>query len=219
MKKPSILAVCLLFLLGPGALMGRSAAASDSTDEQIISNAEFMARYESEGAAPDVVLPPGTDLTQFTREYLGLAPEAYVTPLIIPAADANSDSLGSPYFFSFASGLYQYSTGVSCHMAPAYLPHSAGVTVTINNFFVFAQDNYGSGDTTYNFWRKDTLSTSAAQIIGTVTTSGASTAIQVIGDTTIDDPITSSGYTYYVTWCFYGSGEGTLGFWIYYTES
>ena len=142
MKKLSILAVCLLFLLGPGALICRSAAASDSTDEQMISNAEFMARHQSEGAAPDVVLPPGSDLTQFTREYLGLAPEAFVAPLIIPAADANSDSLGSPYFFSFGSGLYEYSTSSSCHMAPAYLPNTGGgVTVTVDNFFVFALDN------------------------------------------------------------------------------
>jgi len=179
-----------------------------------------MARHESVGAAPDVVLPLGSDLTQFTREYLGLAPQAYVAPLIIPAADANSDSLGSPYFFSFGSGIYGFSTSSGCHMAPAYLPNSpGGGTVTVNNFFVFALDNNATYDTTYNLWRKNTLDASSPQIMGTITTSGASASIQVLGDTTIDNPITSSTYAYYVTWCFNGSGEGTVGFWIYYTES
>ncbi len=219
MKKPSILAVCLIFLLGPGALIGRNAAASDPTNEQMISNAEFMAKQQSEGTAPDVVLPLGSDLDQITRETLGLEKNAYVTPLIIPAADANSDSLGSEYFFSFSSGTYGYSQSTSCHMAPAYLPHGSGSsTVTVDNFFVFALDN-GTSDTTYNLWRKDTSSTSAPQQMGTITTSGSSTAIQVLGDTSIDNPITSSQYAYYVTWCFNGAGQGTLGFWIYYTES
>jgi hypothetical protein len=220
MKKVSMIAVCLFFVLGPGALICRNAAASDPTDEQMISNAEFMARHESEGAAPDVVLPPDTDLTQFTRDYLGLAPEAYVAPLIIPAADGNSDSLGSPYFFSFGSGMYMYSTNTGCHMAPAYIPNSrSGVTVTVDNFFVFALDNNVSVNTTYFLWRKNTLDTSNAEIMGTVTTSESSTGIQIIGDTSIDNPVTSREYTYYVTWCFNGTDQSTAGFWIYYTES
>lgn len=220
MKKLSIIAVCLIFVLGPGALICRSAAASDPADDQMISNAEFMARHESEGAAPDVVLPPDTDLTQFTRENLGLAPEAYVAPLIIPAADGNSDSLGSPYFFSFAAGMYMYSTSTGCHMAPAYLPNSrAGVTVTVQNFYVFALDNHASVDTTYILWRKNTLDTSNAEIMGTITTSGSSTTMQIIGDLTIDNPVTSDDYTYYVTWCFNSDDQRTAGFWIYYIES
>lgn len=183
-------------------------------------NVAFMVEA-TEGSVPfDVELAPDTDLDAFTREYLGFAPDAYVTPLIIPAADANADSQISPYFFSFGSGTYSYTTNSSCHMAPAYLPFTRlGTTVTVNNFYIFAFDNNASFDTAYNLWRKDTLSTAAPQLMGTASTTGAATTIQVNGDTSIDYPIVANQYVYYIAWCFSGPDVGIQGFWIYYTES
>ena len=220
MKKSSLIAVSLLVLAGSGTLTGQSAAATEFTIEPLASNAEVMARLQSEGAPPDVVLPPGTDLLQFTRASKGLGPDTYVAPLIISAADAKSDSLSSPYFFSFGTGTYSYSGSSSCHMAPAYLPHShTGVTVTLNNFFVFALDNNGTIDTTYTLWRKETITTNSPTIMATVTTSGELATVQVLGDTTVDFPIIYPDYVYYVTWCFSGASQGVIGFWLYYTNS
>lgn len=184
------------------------------------SNLAFMVE-SAQGSVPfDVELSPDTDLDAFTREYLGLAPDAYVTPLLIPAADISADSQSSPYFFSFGSGSYSYATSSSCHMAPAYLPFSRlGTDVTVNNFYIFALDNNALVDTIYNLWRKYTLSTASPQLMGSVTTMGALPTIQVLGDTTIDNPVTTNQYVYYITWCFSGPSQAVQGFWIYYTES
>ena len=206
-----------LLLLAPSLLIAPGLFAADiapaGTSE---SNREFLASFGLENSAPDVILSPDTDLLQFTRESAGLAPEVYVAPLIIPAADANGDSQTSDYFYSFSSGLYNLTDG--CHMAPAYLPHGNGTTVTVDNFFIFAYDN-GASDVTYTLWRKNTLSTDAPTLMGAVSTQGASTSIQVLGDLSIDTPVVSSGYVYYVTWCYTGPSHGILGFWIFYNES
>ena len=160
------------------------------------------------------------DLDAYVRSTLELGPNEYVTPLMIPAADISADSQTSPYFFSFGSGSYDYDSTSSCHMAPVFLPFSrTGVSVTLNNFYIFGIDNNGSVNTTYNLYRRDTLSTASPQLMGTVTTAGATTAVQVLGDTTIDNPVISNSYFYYITWCFSGPSLGIQGFWLYYTES
>lgn len=189
---------------------------SNNTQNQ---NFAMAAAAASSTAPYDVKLSPGTDLLAFTRESQGLAASSYTTPLIIPAAAASADSQSSPYFFSFGSGTYNYSTSSSCHMAPAYLPNSAtGITYTVDNFFIFALDN-GTADTTYNLYRKNTLNTTTPELMGSVATSGAVSTIQVLGDTTIDNPVVSSSYAYYITWCFNGPSQAIQGFWIYYTGS
>lgn len=192
---------------------------ADQPDNARNQNWAVAATAASSTAPYDVKLTPGTDLLAFTRESQGLAANSYTTPLIIPAAAASADSQSSPYFFSFGSGAYNYATSSSCHMAPAYLPNSAaGITYTVDNFFIFALDN-GATDTTYQLWRKNTLNTTAPQLMGTVTTSGALSTIQVLGDTTIDNPAVTSSYAYYITWCFNGPSQAIQGFWIYYTGS
>ena len=100
-------------------------------------------------------------------------------------------------------------------MVPVYLPHGA----TVNNFFIFAYDNT-TPDLTFNLWRKATQTTASPTIMATVTTSGASTSIQVLGDTTVTDPIVLSEYAYYATHCWTDSSgqQGIQGLWIFYTE-
>jgi hypothetical protein len=173
----------------------------------------------AEGALPyDVKLPADVDLEAWVHENLGRAPEAYGPPLMIPAADFNGDSQTSDYFLSFGSGVYQLTDG--CHMAPAYLPHGGGTsTVTVNNFFVFALDNNAAADVTFNLWRKATQDTSSPTIMGTVQTTGQSTSVQTLGDTSILNPVVTSDYVYYITWCHTGTSEGVQGFWVFFTES
>ena len=55
--------------------------------------------------------------------------------------------------------------------------------------------------------------------MGSVSTSGALSTIQVLGDTTIDNAEISNAYVYYITWCFNGPSQAIQGFWLYYTES
>jgi hypothetical protein len=166
-------------------------------------------------AVPDVVIDdPDVDLQAYLEQQLGRAVSAYSTPLIIPGAAFNADSQSSPYFFSFANGSLN-SAGSGCFMVPVYLPHGA----TVNNFFIFAYDNAAS-DITFNMWRKRTTTTDAPTVMAAVTTSGASTSIQILGDTSVDDPIVSSDYAYYVTHCFLEATatQRIQALWIYYTE-
>jgi len=185
------------------------------------SNEAFMASLDEKVSAPDVTLPEGADLLEYSRQAVQLAPGAYSTPLIIPASDASPDSAISPYFFSFLRGQYSATGSSACHMAPAYLPFSTGASsVTVDNFFIFAYDNNGGVDTTYNLWRKATLSQASPQLMATVSTTGALSSIQVLGDTSVENALVTSDFAYYITWCF-SSAEllGIQGFWIYYTTA
>lgn len=218
MTRKWISAIFLLLSISPGLVRAQTAKGPLPAQEPL-SNEEFMARFQPEATPPDVVLPPGTDLLQYRRDSLGLAPDQFVAPLIISAADANGDSQSSDYFFNFGTGAYGLTDG--CHMAPAYLPHGylTATTVTIDNFFIFAVDNGAAGNINFNLWRKDTLDTSSPTIMATVTTIGASTSVQVLGDTTVVNPIVSEEYAYYITWCRTDTSQSVLGFWIFYTES
>ena len=96
-------------------------------------NFAFSAEAAKNAVPYDVSLPPDVDLDAYVRATLNRGPDAYTTPLMVPAADASADSQTSPYFFSFGSGAYNYATSSSCHMAPVYLPFTgAGVTVTLD---------------------------------------------------------------------------------------
>ena len=209
----TLLAVIAVALLFP------QLTKADAPEEAQNPNFAVNAAAAAGAVAFDVSLPPGTDLLAYTRESLNRGPDDYVAPLMVPAADFNGDSQTSDYFFSFGTG--RYGAGDGCHMAPVYLPHGgSGTTVTVDNFFIFAYDNDVSNITT-NLWRKQSGSTNAPTQMGTVTTAGASTSIQILGDTTIVDPVVTSDYFYYITWCWGGTGvqQGIQGFWIFYTES
>ena len=207
------LATCALLIL-PG--MAAAQIAIGGQHGLTSPNEAFLAELQAGEKSADVELSPDTDLLAFTRDSLGVGPEAYVAPLIIPASDANGDSQSSDYFYSFV-GWYQAGDG--CHMVPAYLPNGPG-SVEIVNFFIFAYDN-DTNDVSFSLLRKDNFTTSSATIMGTVSTSGASTSIQVVGDTTITDPIVSNNYNYFVAWCWPGiDGDyRILSFWIFYNVS
>lgn len=217
MKRTRTYAVGLLLLILPGFAVGQTGPIEQSSQEPPNANAEFIASMLPNGSPPDVELPAGTDLRQWRIDTLGLAPEEYVAPVIISAADGNGDGQASDYFFSFGTGMYNHTDG--CHMAPAYLPHGGLTdTVTVDNLFIFAIDNNAGIDANYALWRKDTLSTASPTIMASVSTIGASTNIQILGDTSVVDPVVTRDYAYYITWCAVDSNS-ILGFWIFYTES
>ena len=170
-------------------------------------------------AEPDIVIEDATvDLEAHLLERGILAPGQYTPPLIIPGADFNRDGAGSSYFFSFSDGSFQSgATDSGCFMAPVYLP--AGVTIV--NFFVYAYDN-DTAELTLNLIRKQNNTTSGTDVIAAVTTSGASTNIQIEGDVTPDPQYTlvDPNYSYSVITCMFANTEDFRinGIWIFYTE-
>jgi len=170
---------------------------------------------ETEPARPDVVIHDASvDLQEVLEQEYGLVLSDYSTPLIIPAADFNRDGGSSDYFFSFGGGYF--SAGNGCFMAPVYLPHGA----TVGNFFVYAFDNSAGSNLTLNLVRKENATTVSPQTMATVTTSGSSTSVMILGDTTVDNPIVDQGYSYFVTGCWPGETGTTrvYGIWIWFTE-
>jgi hypothetical protein len=165
--------------------------------------------------APDVVFAgPEVDLDAYVRATL--SPESYTAPLIVPAADFNRDSNSSDYYFLFTGGFF--GSGLNsggCFMAPVYLPHG----VTINNFFMFLYDNSTTHDISVFLRRKHNQNTSSSEIMAGVSTSGASTNVQTLGDITVDFPVVDPNYSYFITTCMQ-TGNNDLriyGSWIYFT--
>jgi hypothetical protein len=204
-----------LVLLGAFlVLLPAIGVAQDASEED--SNAEELGSLEP----PDVVLTGDVDLEQYVREHHKLAPEDFVSPLIIPAADFRGDNGGSTYYFTFSGG-YMYPNGsTACVMAPAYLP----IGKKILNFFVYAYDNHAN-DFQLDLYRKrnDTTSTAAGNrdVLATVNVINESTSVQTLGDTSIltGADVVSRDFSYYVTTCLNATSnlQRIYGIWIFYT--
>lgn len=200
-------ATLLILLVGAAVVNAAERAATRSAVNPNWEEQPYM--------APDVAFAgPEVDLDAYVRATL--SPESYTTPLIVPAADFNRDSNGSDYFFLFSGGFFGsgFNSG-GCFMAPVYLPHG----VTINNFFMFLYDNSTTNDISVFLRRKHNQNTSISELMAGVSTSGASTNVQTLGDITVDSPVVDPNYSYFITTCMQ-SGNNDLriyGSWIYFT--
>jgi hypothetical protein len=200
-----ILALVLLVLPRLGSAQDRTAG-----------NPNLSAIVEAE---PDVVIEDApADLGAYLLEQGILAPEQYSPPLIIPGADFNRDGNASSYFYSFSLGSFISGvTDAGCFMAPVYLPHG----VNIVNFFMYAYDN-DTANFSANLIRNQNNSTAGTDLIAAVTTSGASTGIQIEGDITPDPNFTlvDRNYSYSVITCMFANTEDFRinGIWIFYED-
>ena len=141
------------------------------------------------------------------------APDQYTSPLQIPAADFRSDGWApDSTMFWFAFGYMEGDAGSGCVMAPAYVPDGG----TLTALWISARDNDATFNVSVTLWRVH-YDTGATDILAYVSTTGASGSIQNPGDMTVDNPITSSTYAYYLTQCLYNFNTQFYSARIYYT--
>jgi hypothetical protein len=174
---------------------------------------------------PDVVIADAStvNLTELVMAESELSAQAYVAPLIIPAAafiDSGSDSYDN-YKFWAGNGYVRSNgngSGLACLAAPAYLPDGA----TIENLWVYLYDD-SADDFTVTLWRKRNSNTDLAENLASVTTSGTSTSVQILGDTTVDPggaTVDNQYYSYHVSACLSSTSTShrIYAVWIYYTQ-
>jgi hypothetical protein len=137
---------------------------------------------------------------------------AYISPLVVPAADFTSDGYDPDGFHFLFDGGYVDGTGTACLKAPAYLPNGA----TVVSVYASLYDNWPDTDIGVNLRRVNTVS-GASSLMGTLWTDGASTSIQSVGDTSIDGATTNATYAYYLTTCLNSAQHRLYSVRIYYT--
>lgn len=128
----------------------------------------------------------------------------YSSPLVIPAAAFSSDGWDPDSFFMFFAGGYICGTSAhyGCVKAPAYLPNGA----TVTNVYASVYDNDGTYDVAI-YLRRVSNSTGVTAIIASLSSTGTSTAMRNIVDSSIDHPVIDyPTYSYYVTTCL-GSSD------------
>jgi len=131
------------------------------------------------------------------------APAGYVSPWVVNFADAvaeptqnNACTYSAPDGLTGSGVVYSGVTGVACcFVAPVHLPD--GVTVTAVYFYLADESADGF---TMSLRRKRIGTNTPSTALGTVSTSGSSTTIQVLPDVTIADPaIDNTLYSYFVS--------------------
>jgi len=120
---------------------------------------------------------------------------------VVPAAEFESDGfLPDSRFFPFGGGYFQGGSGAyGCMVAPVYLPNGA----TIVEFFASVYDNDASAFIEVRLRRVDNFA-GGTDTLGSAATTGAGAfaGIQVISESTIDQPVVSyPNYSYYLTVC------------------
>ena len=134
--------------------------------------------------------------------------QEYVSPLVIPAADFRNDGYDQDAFMFWfgwggAGGFIEgdNTAGSACVMAPAYLPSGASVF----QFWVSVVDNDATYDMYIDLYRVHHYPDGVVDLMGSISTSGASPNIQSLGDNSIANPVISYEYAYYVTTCLQNS--------------
>jgi hypothetical protein len=134
--------------------------------------------------------------------------------MTISSAEVRPDTPDADYIFMFNTGAYWLKT--RCHMVPVLVPDGA----TVTGFSVYIQDQ-SSFNLSINLYRNSLTSASEYEEMATVLTSGSSTDVQVVTDTTIDYAgIDNATYHYYATTCTPNNGDIFViyGLKIYYTD-
>lgn len=122
----------------------------------------------------------------------------YSSPLVIPAAAFSSDGDAEGTYYFWFSGGYVSGTGTyGCIKAPAYLPNGA----TVTEVYASVYDNDGTDNLWIDLMRVNRLD-GVTDTMASPATSGSSTDIQQISDTSIVEPLIDyPNYAYYVTTC------------------
>ena len=199
-KAANCLAITFLFLM---AVILMSPSTTMAQDNRINDNLKRNLHEEN-------VVPPDTFTTDQPAE-AGVAPHApsaggtyligtcYSSPLVIPAAAFSSDGYDpDSMFFSFPLGYVRGNAAMDgCVKAPAYLPNGA----TVTSVYASVYDNDG----TYNIYiklRRVDNYTGATATMASLSSTGTSSAIRNIVDSSIDHPLIDyPQYSYYVTTC------------------
>ena len=123
------------------------------------------------------------------------------SPLVVPAAafSGDGDAEGS-YYFLFSEGyIYGNSQNYGCVKAPVYPPHGA----TVTSVWATVRDNNASDNIELRLRRVNIL-TGVMDTMATLTTSGASTNIQQISDTSVSEGVIDNTlYFYYLVDCLW----------------
>lgn len=128
------------------------------------------------------------------------APTFSGSPLVTPAAAFVADGFDpATHFFSFG-GFVRGTTGsqgYGCLVAPAYLPSGA----TVTHLLATVYDNDPGRPVTIELRRVDNFS-GTTSTMASASTSGASTAVVTISDSTIANPLVDyPSFSYYFTTC------------------
>ena len=215
-KAASCLAITFLFLMAVILMRPTTTMAQD----QVNRNLERTLQK-------DIDVTPGESSTEQPAE-AGAAPQApaaggthligtcYSSPLVIPAAAFSSDGYDpDSMFFDFYGGYVRGNSATDgCVKAPAYLPNGA----TITHLYATLYDKNASNPVWADLWRVNRL-TGATDWMATVETTGASTSIQNLYTTSIDDPLVNyPDYAYYVTSCLLSSNLRLYSVRIYFQK-
>lgn len=145
-----------------------------------------------------------------------LLANAYVSPLVIPAAEFTADGANpGSLFFPFGGGYFQGNTeNYGCMVAPVYLPYGA----TVTDMFTTVYDN----DATYNIaitLRRVDNFAGGTETMGTANSSGNFAGVTTLNDASITEPlIVYPDYSYYVTACVQSSSIRLYSVRLYYTS-
>ncbi len=126
---------------------------------------------------------------------------AYSSPMVVPAAAFHSDGGDADshnFYFNYGYIAGDGDGSSTCMYAPLNVPAGA----TISWFYANVTDNNAGLDMTV-FLRRVNKDTGYAEVMASVTSSGADSGIDVLFNLTITEPLVSWHFAYFVTTCVY----------------
>ena len=171
---------------------------------------------ELNSGVPDLVISdPKADVPAEIEAFINAA---VGESLVIPAADFVPDSNSRTWFFGFNSSyIYPNSASGYCGIAPLYLPQGA----TLTSMAAYVYDNDASFNVLVYLYPKELGTTTTATQSAQVMSTGQSTALQVLVDTTISPAvIDNENYTYHLAVCMPGADNNSRFYavQVYYTH-
>jgi len=118
-------------------------------------------------------------------------------PRVIPASAFQADGLNRNYYYTFAGGYMHPLGGTVCMIAPVYLPSGYIVNGFGGLLYDNAVENFG-----LVLQRKNLYDTSSRDIMASVSTEGASTAVRQLTTSQVSDPVIDNfNFAYSVVTC------------------
>lgn len=135
--------------------------------------------------------------------------------LVVPAAafrhDGNFPNVG---FYSFWGGYWRGdSANTPCYMAPVYLPRVAD----IYQVWATVYDNDDAGDFFVTLFKVENY-TGTVSTIAELSSSGASTSLTSIYDTSVQDEVRYPQYSYYLGTCLSSSSHRLYNVRVWYSN-
>lgn len=130
-----------------------------------------------------------------------------VEPFVVSAAAFNLDGFsGTDYVYSFNGWLYQIGASTTCFMAPLYLPEGLGV----ESMVLHAYDIHASSNVVVQLVRSNLFDTAGFQVMGSVSTGGASGMQNPVDDSIALPVIDNRFYNYRLQTCLAGDAGSAL---------